>query len=104
MFKMRGRVIAQRIETIESKKGETFKKMLVNIQETDTGFDHVHQFEIFGENAIDMHKEYIIDERYVVIEFYVKSNEWKDKFFNTLNIKNVLLEDAISIKDDVPFA
>ena len=71
---------------------------------TDTGFDHIHQFEIFGETKIDLLKDKIKEERYVRIDFYIKSNEWKDKFFNTLNIKDVILEDDIIVNDDIPFA
>ena len=93
MFEMRGKVTNVRLETIESKSGDTFKKMLVNIKESDSGFDHVHQFEIFGETKIDLLKDKIKQERYVRIDFYIKSNEWKDKFFNTLNIKDVILEE-----------
>tara|TARA_Y100001963_G_scaffold75595_1_gene104958 strand:+ start:595 stop:909 length:315 start_codon:yes stop_codon:yes gene_type:complete len=104
MFKMRGKVTNVRTETIESKSGDTFKKMLVNLKESDTGFDHIHQFEIFGETKIDLLKDKIKQERYVRIDFYIKSNEWKDKFFNTLNIKDVILEDDIIVDDDIPFA
>tara|TARA_R110002020_G_scaffold92169_6_gene223355 strand:+ start:5637 stop:5969 length:333 start_codon:yes stop_codon:yes gene_type:complete len=97
MYKMRGKVLNIRQETIESKKGDKFEKMFVDIEETDTGFNHKHQFEIFGEEAIAVHGKKIKEDRYINIDFYIKSNEWKDKFFNTLNIKDVILEDELEM-------
>tara|TARA_R100000700_G_scaffold34282_1_gene42297 strand:- start:6 stop:317 length:312 start_codon:yes stop_codon:yes gene_type:complete len=103
MYKIRGKILNSRTETIESKTGDTFEKMYITIVETDTGFDHKHQFEIFGKESIAIHKENIKDDRYVKIEFYIKSNEWKDKFFNTLNIKNIVLEEEIHLSNNPPF-
>ena len=98
MYKIRGKVLNIRQETIKSKKGDKFEKMFVDIEETETGFNHKHQFEIFGEESITVHKRNLVVDRYVKIEFYIKSNEWNDKFFNTLNIKNVILEDELEIR------
>jgi hypothetical protein len=104
MYKIRGKIIDKRTETIKTKSGEEFEKMFITIEETDTGFHHVHQFEIFGKESINLHKEKIKLDRFVNIEFYIKSNEWKDKFFNTLNIKNIILEDNLEMNDNIPFA
>jgi len=101
MYKIRGKILNSRIETIESKSGDTFEKMYLTIEETDTGFSHKHQFEIFGKESIALQKDKVKVDRYVNIEFYIKSNEWKDKFFNTLNIKNIILEDDIVMPDQV---
>ena len=95
MYKIRGKILDSKTETIESKKGDTFEKMFITIVETESGFDHKHQFEIFGKEAIDLHREKIKIDKYATIDFYIKSNEWKGKFFNTLNIKDILLEDEI---------
>ncbi len=104
MYKIRGKIIDKRTETIESKKGDTFEKMFVTIEEAETGFNHKHQFEIFGNEAIDVHKDNINIDKYVTIDFYIKSNQWKDKFFNTLNIKNIKKEgDLGTTLQDVPF-
>tara|TARA_R100000655_G_scaffold31221_1_gene62658 strand:- start:2729 stop:3091 length:363 start_codon:yes stop_codon:yes gene_type:complete len=99
MYKIRGRIINFRTETINLKDGETAQKMFITIEESDTGFNHKHQFEIFGETKINLLKDKIKQDRFVKIDFYIKSNEWKDKFFNTLNIKNVILEDEVSMPD-----
>ena len=37
MYKIRGRILNSRIETIESKKGDTFEKMFITIEETESG-------------------------------------------------------------------
>ena len=93
MYKIRGKILDKKIEEITTKKGDTFEKMLFTIEETETGFDHKHQFEIFGKEAIDLHQNQVKRDGYVKINFYIKSNEWKGKFFNTLNVKEVYLED-----------
>jgi len=105
MYNIRGKILNSRTETINLKDGETAKKMFITIEETDTGFNHKHQFEIFGETKIDLFKDKIKQDRYVKIEFYIKSNEWKDKFFNTLNVKSVILENNIEManSDNMPF-
>jgi hypothetical protein len=95
MYKIRGKIIDKKTEEITTKKGDVFEKMFITIEESDTGFNHKHQFEIFGKEAITVHDRKIKIDRYATIEFYIKSNEWKGKFFNTLNIKDILLEDEI---------
>ena len=92
MYKIRGKIIDKKTEEITSKKGETFEKMLITIEESDSGFNHKHQFEIFGKESIDVIREDIKLERYAKIDFYIKSNEWKDKFFVSLMIKNIIVE------------
>ena len=104
MYKIRGRITNIINETIKLKDGESAKKMLINIVETESGFDHTHQFEIFGEKKINLFKDKIKQDRYVKIDFYIKSNQWKDRFFNTLNIKDILLEDELPDLNNMPFS
>ena len=47
-----------------------------------------------------MHDEYIIEGRYVRVEFYIKSREYNDKFYNTLMIKSVYLEELRELNED----
>ena len=104
MYKIRGKILDSKTETIESKKGDTFEKMLITIEESDSGFSHKHQFEIFGETKINLHKDKVKVDRFVTIEFYIKSNEWKNKFFNTLNVKDIIVEQEIAnLVDNPPF-
>tara|TARA_R100000963_G_scaffold32241_1_gene23845 strand:- start:134 stop:448 length:315 start_codon:yes stop_codon:yes gene_type:complete len=104
MYKIRGKILDSKTETIESKKGDTFEKMLITIEESDSGFNHKHQFEIFGKEAIDVHNNKIVLSNYITIDFYIKSNEWKGKFFVSLNVKNIIAEDqATKLNEDLPF-
>ena len=104
MYKIRGKIIDSKTETIESKKGDTFEKMLITIEESDSGFNHKHQFEIFVKEAIDVHKNKIVLSNYVSIDFYIKSNEWKGKFFVSLNVKDIIAEDKATIlNENLPF-
>ena len=48
MYKIRGKIIDIKNETITSKAGDLFEKMYITIEETNSGFDHMQQFEIFG--------------------------------------------------------
>ena len=104
MYKIRGKILDSKTETIESKKGDTFEKMLITIEESDSGFNHKHQFEIFGKEAIEVHKNKIVLSNYISIDFYIKSNEWKGKFFVSLNVKDIIAEDqATKLNKDLPF-
>ena len=100
MYKLRGKILNKQKEEIKSKKGEVFEKLLFTIEESDTGFNHKHQFEIFGAESIQMHDEYIFEGRYVRVEFYIKSREYNDKFYNTLMIKSVYLEELRELNED----
>ena len=105
MYKIRGKIIDSKTETIENKKGgDPYEKMLITIEESDSGFNHKHQFEIFGKEAIDVHNNKIVLSNYITIDFYIKSNEWKGKFFVSLNVKDIIAEDKAKIlNEDLPF-
>jgi flagellar assembly factor FliW len=102
MYKLRGKILDKKTEEITTKKGETFEKMLFTIRETETGFDHIHQFEIFGSESIAIHQDKLKLDGFATIEFYIKTNEWKGKFFNTLNVKHINLEEQ-TVNDNAPF-
>ena len=96
MYKIRGKILDSKTETIESKKGDTFEKMLITIEELDSGFHNQQQFEIFGKESINVieNSEKLSQGQYVNINFYIKSREFKGKFYNTLMAKEVRIEDA----------
>ena len=97
MFKIRGKIIDKQIETIENKKGgDPHEKMLITIIEAGTDFDNKYQFEIFGKEKITVHQSNVKLDRFATIEFYIKANEWKGRFFTTLNGKHSNLEDDIT--------
>jgi|TARA_R110000823_G_scaffold222635_1_gene350940 hypothetical protein len=105
MYKIRGKILDSKIETIENKKGgDPYKKMLITIEESNSDYLNKHQFELFGKDVIDIHKDKVKIDNFVTIDFYIKSNEWKDKFFVSLNVKDILVEEqATKLNEDLPF-
>ena len=107
MYKIRGEITNIENETINNKKGVYVKK-LVTIVESDTGFDHVQQFEIFGKEKIDTIEKSrkLSTDKYVNIDFYIKSREYKGRLYNTLMIKEVIIEDSSErlAEESMPFS
>ena len=106
MYKLRGEITNIENETINTQKGDYVKK-LITIEESDTGFNHVQQFEIFGKEKIEVieTKRQLSVGQYVNVNFYIKSREYKGKFYNTLMIKDLIIQDSAKIlSDDVPFS
>ena len=107
MYKIRGEITNIENETINTQKGDYVKK-LVTIVESDTGFDHVQQFEIFGKEKIDTIEtsRKLSTGQYVNIDFYIKSREYKGRFYNTLMIKEVMIEDSSEklAEESMPFS
>jgi|TARA_R100001594_G_scaffold75099_1_gene109834 hypothetical protein len=99
MYKIRGKITNVETVDINTQKGD-FVKKLITIEETDTGFNHVKQFEIFGEESIKTieHSKKLTQGQYVNITFYIKSREYNGKFYNTLMIKEVRIEDNSTIE------
>ena len=107
MYKIRGEITNIENENINTQKGD-FVKKLITIVESDTGFDHVQQFEIFGQekiNTIETSRK-LSTGQYVNIDFYIKSREYKGKFYNTLMIKEVMIEDSSTrlAEESMPFS
>ena len=106
MYKIRGEITSIENENINTQKGD-FVKKLITIVESDTGFDHVQQFEIFGKEKIDVieHSRKLSTGQYVNIDFYIKSREYNGKFYNTLMAKGIRIRDTATrlAEDSTPF-
>ena len=108
MYKIRGEITNIENETINTQKGD-FVKKLVTIEDLDTGFNHIQQFEIFGQEKINVieHGKKLAQGQVVNIDFYIKSREYKTKFYNTLMVKEIRIEDRQTIEsitsDNTPF-
>tara|TARA_R100001594_G_scaffold1445_1_gene6344 strand:+ start:143 stop:463 length:321 start_codon:yes stop_codon:yes gene_type:complete len=106
MYKIRGKISNIEDQDINTDKGD-FVKKLVTIEELDTGFGHSMQFEVFGQSAINVieHDKKLAQGQVVNIDFYIKSREYKGKFYNTLMIKEVRIEDAATrlAEESAPF-
>jgi len=107
MYKIRGKIIDIKNETITSKAGDQFEKMYITIEETETGFDHQQQFEIFGKETIERIEgsNKLAHGQFINIEFYIKSREFKGKFYNALMVKNIHIEDNVErlSRESMPF-
>ena len=66
-----------------------------------TGFNHIQQFEIFGEESINVieHSKKLAEGQYVNINFYIKSREYNGRFYNTLMIKEISIKNSSTIED-----
>jgi len=106
MYKIRGKITEVQEQQINTDKGD-FVKKLVTIEELDTGFGNSMQFEVFGQSAINVieHDKKLTQGQIINIDFYIKSREYKGKFYNTLMIKEARIEDAATrlAEESAPF-
>tara|TARA_R110002020_G_scaffold469289_1_gene694218 strand:+ start:381 stop:707 length:327 start_codon:yes stop_codon:yes gene_type:complete len=108
MYKIRGKITEVQEQQINTDKGD-FVKKLVTIEDVDTGFNHIQQFEIFGQEKINVieHDKKLEQGQIIDIDFYIKSREYKTKFYNTLMVKEIRIQDRQTIEniasDNTPF-
>ena len=105
MFDIRGKIIKTETININTPKGD-FVKKLITIEKVGSTFKDVNQFEIFGEENIKAieNNQRVKEGEIVNINFYIKSNEFKGKFYNTLMIKEARIEDdEIQLGNNPPF-
>ena len=105
MFDIRGKIIKTETVNINTPKGD-FVKKLITIEKVGSTFKDVNQFEIFGEENIKVieNSQRVKAGERVNIKFYIKSNEFKGKFYNTLMIKELLVENSlVEESNEAPF-
>ncbi len=109
MYKINGKITNIEDQNINTAKGD-FVKKLITIEETDTGFKHIMQFELFGQTSIDVieSSKKLAVNQYVDIDFYIKCREYKGKFYNTLMIKNCRIRseetmESLASDNNTPF-
>ena len=105
MYKIRGKIKNIESVNINTQKGD-FVKKLITIEELDTGFNHIQQFEVFGQESINVIEslQKLAEGVIVNINFYIRSNEFKGRFYNTLMIKELLVEDSyVEETNEPPF-
>ena len=105
MYKIRGKIKNIEAVNINTQKGD-FVKKLITIEELYTGFNHIQQFEVVGQecsNVIESSQK-LAEGVIVNINFYIRSNEFKGRFYNTLMIKELLVEDSyVEETNEPPF-
>ena len=106
MYTIKGKITNVEDQEINTAKGD-FVKKLITIEELDTGFSHIQQFEIFGQETINTmeHSNKLAQGQHVEIDFYIKSREYNGKFYNTLMAKGVRIRDTATrlAEDSTPF-
>jgi hypothetical protein len=106
MYKIKGKITNVEDQEINTAKGD-FVKKLITIEELDTGFSHIQQFEIFGQEAINVmeHSNKLAQGQHVEIDFYIKSREYNGKFYNTLMAKEIRIRDTSTrlAEESTPF-
>ena len=84
-------------EELELQFFDQFEKMYITIEETNSGFDHMQQFEMFGKEKIENIEgsKKLSHGQFINIDFYIKSREFKGKFYNALMVKGIHIEDSV---------
>ena len=98
-----------------SKEGKDWKKTSFLLETTET-YNNLYCFEVFGDEKVDNFTKYNKVGDNVDVEFNVKTNEWKDKYFTSLDAWKVWRHDVNAIEtkfepvsafkddnDDLPF-
>ena len=105
MYQIRGKIIRLEKININSPKGD-FVKMLITIEKVGSEFKDVNQFEVFGEEniAVIESSQKLQEGQIVNIDFYIRSNEFKGKFYTTLKVKELRIEDSfVEETNQAPF-
>ena len=99
MYTIRGKITNIEDQQINTDKGDFLKK-LVTIEEI-TDFKNQYQFEIFGEEKINLieHSKKLSQGQIVDIDFYIKSREYKGRFYNSLMVKDVRVKEGKIIEN-----
>ena len=104
MYKIRGKILNVEQIDINTTKGD-FVKKLITIEELDSDFNHQHQFEIFGQEKINVIEgvKKLREGELININFYIKSREYNGKFYNTLMVKDIIIENNEVSEETLPF-
>ena len=100
-------------ETIEGtgKDGKTWQKLTYTV-ETDQTYNNLYAFEVFSQDKVEQFKKYNTVGNKVSVKFNVLTNEWKGKYYTTLQSWRCTKDDAqttaketvqTETEDDLPF-
>lgn len=84
------------VQSGTSKDGNEWKKITF-VGETEEKYNNLYAFDIFGAEKVDNFQKYNKVGQDVEVSFNVKCNEWKGKYFTSLDAWKVF-----SAKDEVP--
>ena len=98
-------------ETGTGKDGTPWQK-LTYLVTTDQTYNNLYAFEVFSQDKVEQFKKYNVVGTKVSVKFNVSTNEWKGKYFTTLQSWRCTKDDAQDPKketvqteaeDELPF-
>lgn len=100
-------------ETVEGtgKDGKPWQKLTYTV-ETDQTYNNLYAFEVFSQDKVEQFKKYNTVGNKVSVKFNVNTNEWKGKYYTTLQSWRCTKDDAqataqetvqAETEDDLPF-
>jgi len=87
-------------QTGTSKTGKEWKKTSFVVK-TDDEYNNLYCFEIFGDEKVNNFLQYNSKGDVVDVDFNVKTNEWKGKYFTSLDAWKVFKADNSKQKEEV---
>lgn len=76
-----------------SKEGKEWQKLSF-ILKTDEEYNNLYCFEVFGDEKVETFTKYNKVGSVVDVEFNVKTNEWKGKYYTSLQAWKIFKADA----------
>ena len=97
--------ITRVLPTLEgtSKAGQDWKKLSF-IAETTEEYNNLYCFDVFGEEKVDNFLKYNKVGQDVDVEFNIKTNEWKEKFYTSLDAWKIFKADTTANPGSAPVA
>ena len=101
-------------QTGTSKAGKDWKKLSFVLTTTEE-YNNLYCFDVFGDEKVENFTKYNKEGDLVDVEFNVKTNEWKDKYFTSLDAWKIWktdgtvkeegssVENPIELNDSLPF-
>jgi len=97
------------VQSGTSKAGKEWKKLSFVLTTTEE-YNNLYCFDVFGDEKVENFEKYNKVGDNVKVDFNVKTNEWKDKYFTSLDAWKVFKADGAvqeavqeEVKDDLPF-
>jgi len=87
-------------QTGTSKAGKEWKKTSFVVK-TDDEYNNLYCFDIFGDEKVNNFLQYNSKGDVVDVDFNVKTNEWKGKYFTSLDAWKVFKADNSKQKEEI---
>jgi len=87
-------------QTGKSKAGKEWKKTSFVVK-TDDEYNNLYCFDVFGDEKVNNFLQYNSKGDVVDVDFNVKTNEWKGKYFTSLDAWKIFKADNSKQKEEV---